>query len=88
MCEDLVDQAGHPFGGVTVEKGSQGPILVFANEEFGRAFEESSQDHLVKDDGMEDDLETETRMERLARLLRAAFRLKEHPVVDRDETIW
>jgi len=88
VYEDLVDQAGHPFGGVTVEKGKRGPILVFDNEEFGRAFEESNQDHLVKDEEMEGDLDTETRTERLVRLLRAAFRLKGHPVVDRDETTW
>ena len=88
MYEDLVDQAGHPFGGVTVEKGKRGPILVFDNEEFGRAFEESNQDHLVKDEEMEDDLDTETRTERLVRLLRAAFRLRSPLVIDRDETTW
>ncbi len=76
VYEDLVDQAGHPFGDVTVENGKRGPILVFDNEEFGRAFEESNQDHLVEDEGVEDDLDTETRTERVVRLLRAAFRLK------------
>ena len=88
MYEHLVDQAGHPFGGVTVEKGKRGPILVFDNEEFGRAFEESNQDHLVKDEEMEDDLDTETRTERLVRLLRAAFRLRSSLVIDGDETSW
>ena len=76
MYEDLVDQASHPFGGVTVEKGKRGLILGFDNEEFGRAFEESNQDHLVKDEGVEDDLDRETRTERVVRLSRAAFRLK------------
>ncbi len=88
MYEDLVDQAGHPFGDVTVENGKRGPILVFDNEEFGRAFEESNQDHLVKDEGLEDNLDTETRTERVVRLLRAAFRLRSPLVIDGDETTW
>ena len=88
MYEELVDQAGHPYGDVTVENGKRGLILGFDNVEFGRPFEESNQDHLVKDEGVEDDLDTETRTERVVRLLRATFRAKWHLVVDRDETTW
>lgn len=58
LYQKMVETAGHEFGDVHIRsaeaargifgaKGeAQGPILVFDNEKFGRAFEESNQDLL------------------------------------------
>lgn len=77
----MAEQVGHKFGDVTIEKGVYGPILTFDNEEFGRAFAEANPDFILDADIPQAEIdqfmvERETKLERVVRYLRMAFRIK------------
>jgi hypothetical protein len=74
----LVDRAGYPFGDVTIESSATGPILIFDNEDFGRAFEQANPDSTSPDS--EDQAAViepvpETMVDRFVDFLTTAFRI-------------
>lgn len=79
--QNMVDQVGHEFGDVTIEKGTYGPILTFDNDDYGRAFAEANPDFVLEADVPQEELDQylvdrETRSERVVRWLQSAFRIR------------
>jgi hypothetical protein len=75
----MVLQVGHEFGDVNIEKGTYGPILTFDNNDYGQAFAEANPEFVLEADLPQTELDqylvdSETRAEKIARWLRAAFR--------------
>lgn len=49
VYRDLVDEDGHEFGDVNVVDDTYGPVLIFDNEAYGKAFEDANPKYIVTD---------------------------------------
>jgi hypothetical protein len=79
--QKMVDEIGHPFGDVTIEKGTFGPVLTFDNDEYGQAFAEANSEFVLDEVIPEEELDKyladrETRAEKIMRFLLTAFRIR------------